>query len=155
MSFAVPTQSRMSLPMLAAGLLTALSVTALCCVRSGSMLSVQADAIPPQFRGALPDAPLYVFGLYGTLVFIPGAILFELYRHTDFSSRQFIIRTGVMLGIYLLAGFATVGIFVHGAGSGFFDVPLALLPLGCINALAAAIPSTLLLVDPQFSVSQD
>ncbi len=152
---AVPARSRMSLPMIAAGLLTALSAMLLFCVRSGSMLSVQADAIPPQFRGALPDALLYVFGLAGTLVFIPGAILFELYRHTNFSTRQFIIRTGVMLGVYLLAGCATLGTFVHGAGSGFFDVPLALLPLGCINALAAAIPSALLLVNPQFTVSQD
>lgn len=152
---AVPAQSRMSLPMIAAGLLTALSVMVLCVVRSGSMLSVQTDVIPPQFRGAFPDAPLYVLGLYGTLVFIPGTILFELYRHTDISSRQFIIRTGVLLGAYLLAGFATLGTFVHGAGAGFFDVPLALLPLACTNALAAAIPSSLSLLDPQYSVSQD
>ena len=152
---AVPAKSRMSLPLIAAGLLTVLSVLALCFVRSGSMLSVQADAIPPQFRGVLPDAPLYVVGLCGTLVLIPGAILFELYRHTDVSTRQFIIHTGVMFGVYLVVGIAALGTFVHGAGTGFFDVPLALLPLGCVNALAAAIPSVLLLVDPQFSVSQD
>ncbi|MDB5343340.1 MAG: family transposase [Schlesneria sp.] len=152
---AVPSRSRMSLPIIAAGLLTAASVMVLFSVRSGSMLSVQADAIPPQFRGGLPDAPLYIFGLYGTLVFIPVGMLFELYRHANLSTRQFINRSGVLLGIYLLAGLAAVGSFIHGAGSGFFDVPLALLPLACINALAAAIPSTLLLVDPQFSVTDD
>jgi hypothetical protein len=152
---AVPARSRMSLPIIAATVLTAAAVMVLFSVRSGSMLSVQADAIPPQFRGGLPDAPLYVFGLYGTLVFIPVAMLFELYRHSTLSTRQFINRSAVLLGIYLVAGLAAVSSFVHGAGSGFFDVPIALLPLACINALAAAIPSTLLLVDPQFSVVEE
>jgi hypothetical protein len=152
---AVPASSRLSVPMIAAGLLTAVSALMLCWVRTGTMLSVQADVIPPQFRGTLPDAPLLVVGLTGTLVFIPVAMLIELYRYVDYSSRQFIIRTGVLFGIYLLAGFAALGPFVHGAQLGFFDVPLALLPLGCINALAVTIPAILLLVDPRFSVSQD
>ncbi|MBS0202284.1 MAG: hypothetical protein JSS49_05235 [Planctomycetes bacterium] len=151
----VPAQSRMSLPMIAAVALTVLSALALGFVRVGPMLTVQADSIPPQFRGALPDASLYVFGLYGTLMFIPVAILLELYWYVDFSSRQFIIRTGVLLGIYLLAGIASLGSFVQSAASGFFDVPLALLPLACISALAASIPSSLLLVDPQLSVTDD
>lgn len=152
---AVPAQSRMSLPVIAAVLLTGLSAMTLCFVRTGSMLTVQASVIPPQFQGALPDAPLLVLGLSGTLVLIPVAILFELYQHSDYSSRQFIIRTGLFLGGYLLVGIATLGSFVHGAGTGFFDVPIALLPLGCVNALAASIPSAMFLLDPQYSVSQD
>lgn len=152
---AVPAQSRMSLPMIAAGLLTALSAISLSFVRTGSMLSVQADAVPPQLRGVLPDASLYVFGLAGTLILIPAAILFELYRHTDFSTRQFIIRTSVIAGMYVVAGIATLEAFIKGAGCGFFDVPLALVPLASINALAAAIPSALMLVDPQYTLSDD
>ena len=119
------------------------------------MLTFQADAIPPQFHGAPPDAGLYVIGLYGILIFIPIAFLFELYRHTAYETRQFIIRSGALLGMYLVAGSATLNSFTHAAGSDFFDVPLALVPLACINALSAAIPSTLLMVDPQYSVSDD
>ncbi len=151
----VPARSRMSLPMVGAGLVTALSTLALLFVRTGSMLSVQADAIPPQLRGAVPDAPLYVLGLYGTLACIPAALLFELYRHTDYDTRQLIVRTGVIVGVYLVAGFATLDAFVHGAGTGFFDVPLALLPLGCVNALAAAIPAVLFLANPQYTLTED
>lgn len=151
----VPARSRMSLPMVGAGLVTALSTLALLFVRTGSMLSVQADAIPPQLRGAVPDAPLYVLGLYGTLACIPAALLFELYRHTDYDTRQLIVRTGVIAGVYLVAGFATLDAFVHGAGTGFFDVPLALLPLGCVNALAAAIPAVLFLANPQYTLTED
>jgi hypothetical protein len=151
----VPARSRMSPPLIASALVTALAAAALCYVRTGSMLTVEADVVPPQLRGALPDASLYVFGLFGTLVFLPAAILFELYWHTEYSTRQFIIRTGILMGVYLLVGCATLAVFVKGAGADFFDVPLALLPLACVNALAAAIPSALLLVDPQYSVTQD
>lgn len=152
---AIPARSRMSLPMLGAGLLTALSTITLFFVRSGSMLSVQADTIPPQLRAATPDAPLYVMGLYGTLALIPAALLFELYRHTDYNTRQLIVRTGVIVGVYMVAGIGALDAFVHGAGFGFFDVPLALLPLGCINSLAAAIPAVLFLANPQYTLTED
>lgn len=151
---AVPSRSRMSIPIIAAGLLTAVCVMVLFGIKAGSMLTFQADAIPPQFHGAPPDAGLYVIGLCGILICIPIAFLFELYRHTAYETRQFIIRSGTLLGMYLVAGSATLNSFTH-AGSDFFDVPLALVPLACINALSAAIPSTLLLVDPQYSVSDD
>lgn len=152
---AVPARSRMSLPMITAGVLTALSVLALFGVHSGSMLTVQADTIPPQLRGASPDAPLYVLGLYGTLIFIPTAMLFEMYRRTDYETRHLIVRSGIIGSVYLVAGFATLDALVHGTGSGFFDVPLALLPLGCMNALAAAIPAVLFLANPRYTLTED
>ncbi len=119
-----------------------------------SVFIADMAGLSPTIRGSGRHICLFAICFFGMMVSIPAVVLSLLYEESANVVRTFMMQKAVtVLIIGAVGGTSVMCIALPQAGN-FLNVPMALLPIGCLNILAIITPPVLWLLDPRSSLSR-
>jgi hypothetical protein len=134
--------------------ITALLSVGLTLVNMESIFKADMTGLSPTISGNGFHIAIFAICFFGVMVSIPFAVVSILYQETSEVVRTFMIQKVITVLIVGAAGGISAMCIAYPQTGNFLNVPMAILPIACVNILAIITPPVLWLLDPDSTLSR-